>query len=400
MISDLESRGFNGLIFSWYGRGDQTDDVAQKVKAYLASSSNTNKNFHYLIMVVFPFFQGGESLANLETNINYCKTNYFSDPNYETEPVTNGNPVLMFFGVRSSAYLTDPDMVIAKESTTPRGVWVDEDVGHITESWVNMTYQWTENFDQGTTNSYSTDPFNLSAVTNEYPTIQANPGKQAFGAMCAHFDGTLTKELSWSLGKYLPSSNGLCEVVRAAEINSVIPTNMTRMQWATWSDWEEGTEVESGTENYFALTAQVNNTNVLAWTIASGDERTVDHYEVYAATNGGNAAFLCSVPTGIYQTNVSQLGLSPGNYQLYVDAIGKPCIRNHLSPAVSYQAVTPPVVTLNIQYSASQVILTWPVGTLQSAPAVTGPYTDMTGAASPYPLAPSGTQQYFRVRIQ
>ena len=400
MISDLESRGFNGLIFSWYGPGDQTDDVAQKVKAYLASSSNTNKNFHYIIMVVFPFFQGGESQTNLEAGINYCKTNYFSDPNYETEPVTNGNPILMFFGVRSSEYISELNMVLTKDETTPRGVWVDEDVGHITESWVNMTYQWTENYNQGTTNSYSTDPFNLSAVTNEYPTIKANSTKQAFGAMCAHFDGTLTKELSWSLGKWLPSSNGLCEVERAAEINSVIPTNMTRMQWATWSDWEEGTEVESGTENYFALTAQTNNANVLSWTITSGDERTVDHYEIYAQTNGGNAAFLCSVPTGVYQTNVSQLGLSPGSYQLYVDAVGKPCIRNHMSPAASYAAVAPPIVTLSIQYSNGQIILTWPAGTLQSAPAVTGPYTDVTDAASPYTLAPPDAQKYFRIRVQ
>jgi hypothetical protein len=400
MISDLESRGFNGLILSWYGVGDQTDDVAQKVKAYLDSSSNTNKNFHYIIMAVFPYFQGGESQTNLETAINYCKTNYFNDPHYETEPVTNGNPIMMFFGVRGGAYMTELDMVLTKDETTPQGVWVDEDDGHITESWVGMTYQWTENYDQGTTSGYSTNPFNLSAVTNEYPTIKANPSKQAFGAMCAHFDGTLTKELSWSLGKWLPSSNGLCEVERAAEINSVIPTNMTRMQWATWSDWEEGTEVESGTENYFALTPQMNTANVLSWSIASGDERTVNHYEVYAQTNGGNAAFLCDVPTGTYQTNVSQLGLWPGNYQLYVDAIGKPCIRNHLSAAVAYQAVTPPIVTLAIQYTNSDVILTWPMGTLQSAPAVTGPYTDMPDIASPYPLTPSDAQQYFRVRVE
>ncbi|HEY1788999.1 MAG TPA: hypothetical protein VGJ73_12625, partial [Verrucomicrobiae bacterium] len=356
MISDLESRGFNGLILSWYGIGDQTDDVAQKVKAYLASSSNTNKNFHYIIMAVFPYFQGGESQTNLQAAINYCKSNYFSDPDYETEPVTNGNPILMFFGVRGTGAMSELNMAVTKNNTTPKGVWVDEDTGHITESWVNQTYQWTENYDQGTTNGYATDPYNLAAVTNEYPTIAANPAKQAFGAMCAHFDGTLTYELSWSLGKYLPSGNGLCEVDRAAEINSMIPTNMTRMQWATWSDWEEGTEIESGTENYFVLTPQVN-ANVLSWTINSGDERTVDHYEIFAATNGGNAAFLCSVPTGIGQTNLNQLGLPPGNYQVYVDAIGKPCIRDHLSSAVAYYQAPP--VTLNIQSSGGNVILTW-----------------------------------------
>lgn len=349
MINDLESRGFNGLIFSWYGKGDQTDDVAQKVKAYLASSSNTNKNFRYIIMVVFGDFKGGESLSNLEVNINYCKTNYFSDPDYETEPVTNGNPILMFFNVRSSTYMSEADMEAAKADTDPNAIWVDEQDGHITEPWVNMTYQWTDNYDQATTNGIAANPYNLSAVTNEYPTIKANPGKQAFGAMCAHFNGTLTKSISWSLGKYLPGGNGLCEVERAAEINSVIPTNMTRMQWATWSDWEEGTEVESGSENYFALTTRMSSPGVLSWTIASGDERTVDHYEVYAQTNGGNAAFLCSVPTGNYQTNISQFGMAPGVYQLYVDAIGKPCIRDHMSAPVSYVTSQAPVVISDLQ---------------------------------------------------
>jgi hypothetical protein len=40
MISDMESRGFNGLIMAWYGIGapDGTDAVAQKVKAYLAAA--------------------------------------------------------------------------------------------------------------------------------------------------------------------------------------------------------------------------------------------------------------------------------------------------------------------------------------------------------------------------
>jgi hypothetical protein len=349
MINDLESRGFNGLIFSWYGKGDQTDDVAQKVKAYLASSSNTNKNFKYIIMAVFGDFKGGESVTNLEANINYCVTNYFNDPNYETEPVVGGNPLLMFFNVRSGTYMSESDMETIKAATDPNAIWVDEHDGHITEPWVDMTYQWTDCYDTGNTNALATNPYNLSTVISEYPTLKAHPTKQAFGAMCAHFNGTLTKSYGWSLGKYLPSGNGLCEVERAAEINASIPTNMTRMQWATWSDWEEGTECESGTENYFALSTQIATPNILSWTNTSGDERTVDHYEIYAQTNNGNAAFLCSVPTGIYQTNVSLLGLQPGIYQLYVDAIGKPCIRDHMSTPVFYAISQNPLVTSDLQ---------------------------------------------------
>jgi hypothetical protein len=47
-----------------------------------------------------------------------------------------------------------------------------------------------------------------------------------------------------------------------------------------------------------------------------------------------------------------------------------------------------------------KLVLTWPQGTLQSAGTVTGTYTDITGATSPYTNAISGAQQYFRVRVR
>lgn len=338
MVSDLESRGFNGLIFSWYGKGDQTDTVARNVQQYLASAANTNKNFTFIIMVVFNYFSGGDTVPNVESNILYCQSQYFSDPHYETE---NGQPLLMFFNVRSSSNFSESDMDTVKAATSSNTLWVDENTTHISEPWVDMTYQWTDDYDQATTNELAgSTPYNLSTVTNDFPTIKSYSGKQAFGAMCAHFNGTLTKSAAWSLGKYLPSGNGLCEYYRAQEINQVIPTNMTRMQWATWSDYEEGTEVEVGTENYFALTTSMASSNVLSWRITSGDERTVDHYEVYAVTNGGNAAFLGSVPSGIHETNISELSSIPGssNLTLYVDAVGLPCIRDHLSTPVTYDS--------------------------------------------------------------
>src|SRR5580698_1224974 len=63
MVSDMESRGFNGMIFSWYGKGDQTDTVAKNVQQYLASAANTNKNFTFTIMIVFGYFNGGDTVA-------------------------------------------------------------------------------------------------------------------------------------------------------------------------------------------------------------------------------------------------------------------------------------------------------------------------------------------------
>jgi len=45
-------------------------------------------------------------------------------------------------------------------------------------------------------------------------------------------------------------------------------------------------------------------------------------------------------------------------------------------------------------------VLTWLEGSaiLQSAPALTGPWIDLPGAASPYTIVPSATQQFFRYK--
>ncbi len=61
----------------------------------------------------------------------------------------------------------------------------------------------------------------------------------------------------------------------------------------------------------------------------------------------------------------------------------------------------PPAVaagpTLGVARSATGVTVTF-TGTLQSATAVTGPYTDVAGATSPYPSAASGAGVYYRSR--
>ena len=57
-------------------------------------------------------------------------------------------------------------------------------------------------------------------------------------------------------------------------------------------------------------------------------------------------------------------------------------------------------VRLTISKIGNNVTLTWPVGTLQAAPAVTGTYTNVTGAASPYTIPASGSVRYFRLQVQ
>lgn len=67
-----------------------------------------------------------------------------------------------------------------------------------------------------------------------------------------------------------------------------------------------------------------------------------------------------------------------------------------LVPTGLTDVVTTPEIS--IVKAASGATITY-TGTLQSAPAVTGPFTDVTGATSPYTVVTSGNQQmYFRTR--
>jgi hypothetical protein len=55
-------------------------------------------------------------------------------------------------------------------------------------------------------------------------------------------------------------------------------------------------------------------------------------------------------------------------------------------------------LSLTIEKSGQNVVLRWtnPAFSLQSAPAVTGVYTNIPGATSPYTSAITGSQQFFR----
>ncbi len=67
---------------------------------------------------------------------------------------------------------------------------------------------------------------------------------------------------------------------------------------------------------------------------------------------------------------------------------------------INYATAAAPV-SLSIIRSGGNVVLTWPNGgTLQQAPTVTGTYSNIVGATSPYTNAIQGAQGYFRVKVQ
>ena len=62
------------------------------------------------------------------------------------------------------------------------------------------------------------------------------------------------------------------------------------MQIATWNDYNEGTEIESGIDNCYTVSANTIG-QTLSWTLnatntAYASLKTVSHMEVYDSTDG------------------------------------------------------------------------------------------------------------------
>jgi hypothetical protein len=69
------------------------------------------------------------------------------------------------------------------------------------------------------------------------------------------------------------------------------------------------------------------------------------------------------------------------------------------SGSITVLGAAPPPVTINFSVSGGNLTLTWSQGTLLEATNVSGPWVT-NGAASPYTVAPTGPQRFFRVQTQ
>jgi len=106
-----------------------------------------------------------------------------------------------------------------------------------------------------------------------------------------------------------------------------------------------------------------------------------DHYIVPGPWGGIPGVAIAVDPAG--NVFVTVYPLQPGAYQR----------------TVKYSSSVPPPVQLGFQLLNNQLVLSWTNSgfNLQSAPAVTGPFTNLPAATSPYTNVTTSAQQFFRL---
>ena len=115
------------------------------------------------------------------------------------------------------------------------------------------------------------------------------------------------------------------------------------LQVATWNDYEEGTEIETGIDNCYSVSASLGSGN-LNWTLTSSDlygygtMATIHHLTIWWAFVGDPDQTIHIAATNIpaSQTSIalSALGIPNPPVNLYVEAVGMPLFLNKMSPPV------------------------------------------------------------------
>jgi len=320
-IEDMISRGIDGVIVDWYGPNNAVDQTTQLVM----HEAEKHSGFSFAIMIdagaLGAYSCDGCSPQQVLVNLlQYVETNYFPSSAYLN---IGGQPLVTNFNI-DNQYSVDWQQANGQLKTPPRFLFQDD--GGFTHAMSDGSYSWVM--------PWASD-HGLGYLTSFYDTGLAFTDKETVGAAYKGFNDQLA---SWGSGRVMDQQCGQTWLQTFSQVNSLYNSEnqLPYLQLVTWNDYEEGTEIESGIDGCFSLQASLSGTS-LQWN-TSGDESTVDHYTVYSSQDGQNLTRLSDLQTGIHSFGLCSVAMPPGNYQLYVQAAGKPSIANRMPAPVSYTA--------------------------------------------------------------
>lgn len=344
-ITDMISRGIDGVIIDWYGPNNSIDDATKLVM----TEAEAHPGFTFAIMVdqgaiEWDSCSGCSPQAALISQLQYIEQTYFPSKAYMT---IAGRPVVTNFNIDLS-YSVNWDQVNAAVSTQP--VYLFQNNNGFSHALSSGSYSWV----MPTTTDYG-----AGYLTSFYDTGMGFANDQTVGAAYKGFNDTLA---SWGSNRIMGQQCGQTWLETFSEADKLYNSGkqLHSLQLVTWNDYEEATEIETGINNCLSISASASG-NSLAWSI-KGNENTVDHYVAYISRDGQNLMALAQANPGTNSLNLCSYSVADGNYTGYVQAVGKPSMTNQISRAVSFTKscapATPtptptPTATLNLTANPS-----------------------------------------------
>ncbi|HXJ85869.1 MAG TPA: hypothetical protein VMS18_03570 [Candidatus Binatia bacterium] len=349
-VTDMISRGIDGVIIDWYGPNNSIDEATKLVMA----EAEAHPGFTFAIMVdqgaiKWNSCSGCSPQEALLSQLQYVERTYFPSPAYMTR---EGRPIVTNFNI-DLAYAIDWNKVTASLAVQP--AFLFQNNNGFTHVLSEGSYSWI----MPTTSDYG-----MGYLGNFYNAGMALQNEQTVGATYKGFNDTLA---SWGADRIMGQQCGQTWLQTFSEINRLFNSGkqLPALQLVTWNDYEEATEIESGINNCLSLAAS-GSANSLSWTV-KGNENTVDHYEAFVSKDGQNLMPLGQANPGVGSLNLCSYSIPDGTYAFHVQAIGRPSFRNQISSGVQIQIQCGRGSTgLNLKVSAATMTL---------APGVSGSVT-------------------------
>src|SRR3984957_11200049 len=368
-ITDMISRGIDGVVIDWYGPNNFVDQATQAVM----NEAEKHPGFTFAIMIdAGAIGQSGcagcspqQSLIHM---LQYVEQKYFVSSAYFT---IDGQPVVTNFNVDGTGSI-DWNAANAAISIHPRFLFQDSQ--GFTHAMSDGSYSWVMPL---------AGDYGLNYLSGFYDAGTGFGNLETVGAAYKGFNDSLAP---WGSHRIMNQQCGQTWLQTFSQINSRDNSGkqLPYLELVTWNDYEEATELESGIDSCFSLTASLSG-SALKWSI-SGNENTVDHYSVYITTDGQNLMTLTTAQPGLRSVNLCSFPIPAGKYQLFVQAAGKPMLANRMPGPVSYSPACPNTASAgtgsatpqNPSFTASPTTVTIPNGgsgqvtvtaTPQSAPA-------------------------------
>ncbi len=387
-VADMMSRGIDGAIIDWYG---PSNTLPNQATIYLRQSSESaNGKFTFAVMEDVGALSKCAATAGCDLNqqvisdLNYIYQEFEPSPAYIR---IGGRPVILFFGLEK--YSLDWNTIRAGVLGTP--LFIFRNSGAFRSLQADGGFSWV------TINLSNPDDIALSYLDNFYLTALSYPQAQTFGTAFKGFNDALA---AWNANRIMNQDCGQTWLRTWAEVGRFHSSSgqLPQLQIATWNDYEEGTEIETGIDNCVSVAGGMSGTTV-TWNI-TGMENTIDHYTVFISLDGQNLMPVADVPAGTHSLDLGGYGFSPANYTLYVKAVGKPSLTNKISDAIPWTvgnaapiaklSVTPTGGTAPLVVTADATASIDPDGTIASTKINFGDGTVVSGVKTSHTYSTAG----------
>jgi len=347
ICNDIKVRGYDVFIPDWYHPTKST--VANDTTVDVIATACQSAGLKFMVMIDQQYFDAQRSTratyqADLIFAINHLMGRYASHPAYEHNSRIGGvsRPLILLWGIASRVG-PNVDWNVVRSAVAPHsnpliiqyqasGFGVTQSDGAL--AWLDTNADSAGKPVSGV--SYLTGSF-LQACT-------ANQSKICISSVTKGFNGTLTRNVSWSLNKYLDQQDGFTWLDWWATNRAYVAggKHLDYVATITLDDFQEGSAVQCGIRTAVKINAGPVAGNVITFSV-TGDERTMRQYNLWGSLDGVTVTLLASVLPGATKqfdlTNLPGL-VTPGTYTLYVEGQGMPSLENQMAPQTFIQRLS------------------------------------------------------------